>query len=357
MNKCTPGRYGPRNLRKHCRVAARDSDAFQLLWLFMMTTPGRTRMRSRLAASVVGAIVAVLVSPPLATGQTAPEAEPKTTPNAAPEAPGDSAPPRIRGTNWAGYVVTGSFKSISAEWVEPEVTCTDTGVIQRVAPWVGLNGTLVNGKQALPLMQTGAEAICVSVAGTLASLPGLAIVNLASATVVNNPAWFRNAIRAAQSANTSLGQATSDVCAGIGSASAQGATVCTQEIYRMALWEAYPANPGIYEGVTSAPGDKMRASVSFDGSAYTMTVANVTQNWTRTTVVESDAPALTAEIIVEGQLNSALPSFSPITFTNVQVDGKPLTAFEPVSYSIGATNGELGPGPISKDGSSFTIAK
>ncbi len=155
----------------------------------MMTTPGRTRIRSRLTASVVGAIVAALISPPVATADLAPETAPTSTP-AVPNGPPNGQPPHIRGTNWAGYVVTGSFKSVSAEWVEPEVTCTDTGVIQRVVPWVGLNGTLVDGKQALPLMQTGSEAICVSVAGALASLPGLAIVNLASATVANSRLKF-----------------------------------------------------------------------------------------------------------------------------------------------------------------------
>ncbi|WP_405166779.1 G1 family endopeptidase [Nocardia sp. NBC_01499] len=323
----------------------------------MMTTPGRTRIRNRLAASVVGAIVAVLVSPPLATGQAGPEPEPNAAPQAPPSAKSEPTPPRIRGTNWAGYVVTGNFKSISAEWVEPEVACSDTGVIQRVVPWVGLNGTLVNGKQALPLMQTGSEAICVSAAGALASLPGLAIVNLASATVANNPAWFRNAIRAAEGVNHQMSQAANGACDTLGTGSAPGAAACAQETYRMALWEAYPANPVIYPDVTSAPGDKMQASVDFDGHAYTMTVANVTQKWTRTTVARSDEPAQTAEIIVEGQLNSALPGFSPIVFTNVKVDGKPLSAFKPVSYSIGATNGELHPGPIVNNGTSFTIAK
>lgn len=323
----------------------------------MISSPGRTRIRSRLTASVVGAIVAALLSPPVATADAPPAPGSPSSAPATPNETPDGSAPRIRGTNWAGYVVTGSFKSVSAEWVEPEVTCTDTGVIQRVVPWVGLNGTVVDGKQALPLMQTGAEAICVSVAGALASLPGLAVVNLASATIANNPTWFRNAVRAAESVNTHLGQAAVGACQTAGSGSATGASVCAQQTYRMALWEAYPANPVIYPDVTMAPGDKMQASVTFDGSAYTMTVANLTQNWSRTTVAHSTAPAQTAEIIVEGQLNSALPEFSPIRFTNVKIDGKPLSAFKPVSYSIGATNGELSPGPIAKSGTEFTIAR
>ncbi|WP_169335929.1 G1 family glutamic endopeptidase [Nocardia tenerifensis] len=322
----------------------------------MTTTQGRPRIRSRLATTVVGSIVAVLISPSLATAQGAPESEPKATPPASARSKTQSDPPRKRGTNWAGYVVTGKFRSISAEWIEPEVRCSDTGVIQRVVPWVGLNGTVVDGEQALPLMQTGSEIMCVSTAGALASVPGLAIVNLASATVADNPTWFHNAVRAAEGANKQLGEAASGLCATVGTASAQGTATCAQDAYRMALWEAYPANPVVYPNVTPAPGDAMRASVTFDGQSYTMTVANVTQHWTRTTVVHSDAPVRSAEVIVEGQLNSALPDFSPVVFTDVKVDGRSLSAFEPVGYSIGATNGEVGPGPIAEDGG-FTVAK
>ncbi len=313
---------------------------------------------------MVGALVAVLISPSSAIAQNAPHADAgtaTTTPNMAPKAPPskapDGGPATVRGTNWAGYVVFGKFKSISAEWVEPEVSCTDTGVIQRVVAWVGLNGTLVDGKPALPLMQTGTEAMCVSAAGTLASLPGLAIVNLASATIVNNPEWFRNAVRAAQTSNLHLGNAATGACGVLGTGSAQGAAACTQEVYRMALWEAYPANPVIYQDVSSAPGDKIAAEVSFDGAAYTMTLTNKTQKWTRTTVAKTDAPVQTAEVILEGQLNSSLPSFSPVEFSNVKLDGKPLSAYKTVGYSIGATNGEVHPGALAKNGSSFTIAK
>lgn len=41
-------------------------------------------------------------------------------------------------TNWAGYAATGgSFTTVGASWVEPDVTCTSTGI---VAFWVGLDG-------------------------------------------------------------------------------------------------------------------------------------------------------------------------------------------------------------------------
>lgn len=43
-----------------------------------------------------------------------------------------------RSTNWAGYGVTGGkFTSVSANWVEPSVTCTSNGI---VGFWIGLDG-------------------------------------------------------------------------------------------------------------------------------------------------------------------------------------------------------------------------
>ena len=43
-----------------------------------------------------------------------------------------------RSTNWAGYGATGgTFTSVSANWVEPSVTCTSNGI---VGFWIGLDG-------------------------------------------------------------------------------------------------------------------------------------------------------------------------------------------------------------------------
>ena len=43
-----------------------------------------------------------------------------------------------RSTNWAGYAVTGGgYTSVASNWVEPDVTCTSTGI---VGFWIGLDG-------------------------------------------------------------------------------------------------------------------------------------------------------------------------------------------------------------------------
>ena len=44
----------------------------------------------------------------------------------------------MKSTNWAGYAVTGgTYTQVSANWIEPSVTCTSNGI---VGFWVGLDG-------------------------------------------------------------------------------------------------------------------------------------------------------------------------------------------------------------------------
>ncbi|HET9171064.1 MAG TPA: G1 family glutamic endopeptidase [Actinospica sp.] len=44
----------------------------------------------------------------------------------------------MKSTNWAGYAVTGgTYTEVSANWIEPSVTCTSNGI---VGFWVGLDG-------------------------------------------------------------------------------------------------------------------------------------------------------------------------------------------------------------------------
>jgi len=60
-------------------------------------------------------------------------------------------------SNWAGYAVSGaSFRSVSATWTQPAVTCTDGGATH-AAFWVGLGG-LADDSEALE--QIGTVASC-----------------------------------------------------------------------------------------------------------------------------------------------------------------------------------------------------
>ncbi|WP_052434315.1 G1 family glutamic endopeptidase [Streptacidiphilus melanogenes] len=63
----------------------------------------------------------------------------------------------VQSTNWSGYAATGStgaFKSVSASWVQPSVSCSSTTTYSSF--WVGLDGYSNSA-----LEQTGTEADCI----------------------------------------------------------------------------------------------------------------------------------------------------------------------------------------------------
>lgn len=252
--------------------------------------------------------------------------------------------------NWAGYVVKGDFHQVSATWVQPEITCLNPGTMQRVVPWVGLNGaTDREGKVALPLMQTGVESMCASDAAAYAGLPGLQLENLAAGLAYADPRLAGVVMNAGDNLSNAVSGAADQVCA-----SGALGEFCRPDQYVDAWWEVYPEAPFTYDDVDTRPGDTMRSSVEWDGHAYTMTLENRTRGWTRSTVRPSDAPAKTAEIVIEGHLDAALPGFTPVTFTEVEIDGKPLSAYDAQTYGIRATNRVLAPGPV--EGAGFTLA-
>ncbi|QLY30114.1 G1 family glutamic endopeptidase [Nocardia huaxiensis] len=251
--------------------------------------------------------------------------------------------------NWAGYVVRGEFRHVSATWVQPEITCPNPGVVQRVVPWVGLNGAAgVDGRTALPLMQTGAESLCISEAAMYAALPGIRIEHLAADLSRVDPRLAGQVMRVGDEVSNGLGGVADTLCAtGVFPDS------CYTFREHTGWWESYPAPPVMYEDDEVAPGDTMHAAVDWDGAVYTMTLENRTRGWTRTAVEASTSPVRTAEIVVEGHLDAALPGFTPITFTEIDIDGRPLSDYDPQVYGIAATNRFLYPGPV--DGSSYTI--
>ncbi|GAB0101217.1 hypothetical protein JMUB6875_01810 [Nocardia sp. JMUB6875] len=251
--------------------------------------------------------------------------------------------------NWAGYVVRGDFREVSATWVQPEIDCLDPGVLQRVVPWVGLNGAQgLNGQVALPLMQTGVESLCASDAAVYAALPGLQIETLAAGVAYADPRLAGTVMNAGAKVSNALGAAANGLCA-LGMA--RGFCMPDKEVD--GWWEGYPDPPVSYDDVEVHPGDTMHSAVTWDGANYTMTLENRTAHWTRTTVAPSTVPARTAEIVVEGHLDAALPGFEPITFTEISIDGRPLSDYDAQVYGIPATNRLLAPGPV--DGASFTI--
>ncbi|WP_405491195.1 G1 family glutamic endopeptidase [Nocardia sp. NBC_00511] len=251
--------------------------------------------------------------------------------------------------NWAGYVVRGPVHEVSATWVQPQIDCRNPGVLQRVVPWVGLNGaTALDGHVALPLMQTGVESLCASDAAVYAAMPGLQVESVAAGLSYVDAHLAGTVMNVGAKVSDVLGAAADGLCAlGLLHES------CVPDKTLDAWWEGYPDPPYAYQDVQVRPGDTMHSTVRWDGGRYVMTLDNRTLGWSRTTVAPSNAPADTAEIVVEGHLDAALPGFDPITFTDISIDGRPLSDYDAQTYGIAATDRLLVPGPV--QGSSFTI--
>lgn len=209
-----------------------------------------------------------------------PSASPATSPSASPSAtpppehcpgtdrtPGEPPGPSIdeRSENWAGYVVYDAKVAITCvegSWIQPAVTCPSTGV-QDVAIWVGIDG-----------VKSGAGV----------------------------------------SAGTDLVQIGTQAGCNDGRASA------------FAWYEVIPQDPlsvGI-PGVAVAPGDRIRAMVSFARGIFTLLLIDETSGGSFSVArALAHARRQTAEWIVEAPMIgcpahcviAALPRFGRVTFS------------------------------------------
>jgi hypothetical protein len=82
----------------------------------------------------------------------------------APSARGDVRNQEVASTNWSGYAVSGSdgaFRSVSARWTVPAVTCTSGD--RYASFWVGLDGY---GGHSHSVEQTGTDSDCAGKTAT-----------------------------------------------------------------------------------------------------------------------------------------------------------------------------------------------
>lgn len=86
-------------------------------------------------------------------------------------------------------------------------------------------------------------------------------------------------------------------------------------------YEMYPKD-SIYFNEPTKAGDSMTATVVHNsGTKYTLTLADPTENWTKTfTSSLSGAQDATAEVIME-RLTDTIDNFGSVTFTNCTLDG------------------------------------
>jgi peptidase A4-like protein len=114
-------------------------------------------------------------------------------------------------------------------------------------------------------------------------------------------------------------------------------------------YEMYPAAPVYYSNPVST-GDTIRATVVFaGGNSYSLTLQDVTKGWSHTVHKNLSAKNASAEAIIEAP--GGFPGLpNGVTFSNVTVNGKKLSAFHPAK--LVATGGWT-PGPL--NGGTFTI--
>ena len=110
---------------------------------------------------------------------------------------------------------------------------------------------------------------------------------------------------------------------GYGSATVEQTGVATdcssgRPVYQ-GWYEMYPAAPVYYSNPVAA-GDHITATVTRSGMSYTLTLADTTQGWTKTTTQTLTATNASVEVIMESP-TAAYPNFGSVNFTGSQVDG------------------------------------
>jgi hypothetical protein len=114
-------------------------------------------------------------------------------------------------------------------------------------------------------------------------------------------------------------------------------------------YEMYPRD-SVYFDQPTKEGDQMTATVVHDdGTNYTLTLADSTQNWSKTFHDSLDgANDSTAEVIME-RLSSNVDNFGTMTFTGCQLDGQPFGDTNPESITIANGVDQATPSDINGD--------
>jgi hypothetical protein len=119
-------------------------------------------------------------------------------------------------------------------------------------------------------------------------------------------------------------------------------------------FEMFPSAPVTYNNPV-APGDTMSASVVANGSAFTLTLSDITQGWTRTTRrTDTNAQLSSGEIVAEVPLHSTLANFDMVRFTNVMINGQQSSDSNTAGLSLGS-GGTTEAAPSNFDGNAFYV--
>ncbi|MFI5783475.1 G1 family glutamic endopeptidase [Nocardia sp. NPDC051570] len=234
---------------------------------------------------------------------------------------------------YSGYAaVAPSFRVLTAHWKQTAVTCPPSDLSGLAG---GVTNTVMTGASMLRI--PGLLAVPEGLAGTL-FIPHVAMW---IGMVGMNGATDRNLIQTG----------TSTLCAG-GVAHNMG--FFETPSFSDQAGEPIPDAdaPGVqWETPPTDPGDDITAAITWDGAAtYRLTLADTTKGWQYGATHQSRVVP-TAALTVFESIPYNVPGFTPVTFTDITADGKPLAAYHPQPLTISSPR--ISPTPLSDN--SFTV--
>ncbi|MEV0249604.1 G1 family glutamic endopeptidase [Nocardia sp. NPDC050712] len=225
---------------------------------------------------------------------------------------------------YSGYSVTAPVQSVSARWTQPTISCN---------AFAGLTGGLEN------IIGTGSSLI--KTPGMLANPLGLVVTQF-----VPHMSYWVGLVGGDGHDMTLIQTGTSTVCA-LGAVE-YGAFFEAPSLRDQKAPEAW-TEPAV------APGDVMRATVTWDGAdTYRLVLANTTADWTKEQSLRLPGIAPKLALAVGETIPCNAPDFTPVEFTEVTADGKPFGDYEVRTWSVHPC-GAIAPGPLRGD--SFTITQ
>jgi hypothetical protein len=124
-----------------------------------------------------------------------------------------------------------------------------------------------------------------------------------------------------------------------------------------AWYEMYPASWVVFSNAPVSPGDHIQATAAYSKGRYALSVSNHTQGWTRT--AHKQAPGLarsSAEVIAEAPTIDGnagpLADFTPVTFSDITVNGGPVN--NPIPITMISPTGQTATAVCGFTGGGFT---
>jgi hypothetical protein len=125
-----------------------------------------------------------------------------------------------------------------------------------------------------------------------------------------------------------------------------------------AWFEMYPAAWVDFRSAPVHPGDHIQSSVAYNQGIYTLTVTDHTQGWTRTAreraagLSRSSAEVIAEAPTIDGN-EGPLANFSPVTFTDIRINGAPVS--NPVPVTMISPSGRTAASVCAFTGGAFTV--